>query len=114
MFSTRFECSFSQLKSDDRDKLSEALRRQEQDSAKLPVGAGALNASLNRTMISMKKPHSKRVEKMENYTRNEWRRWKTTLESSGEDRKLHSKRVENNFLYTRNEWRRIFYTLEMS
>ncbi len=29
-----------------------------------------------------------------NYTRNEWRRYKTTLETSGEDIKLHSKRVE--------------------
>ena len=33
------------------------------------------------------KLHSKRAEKMENYTRNEWRRWKTTLETSGEDGK---------------------------
>jgi hypothetical protein len=38
--------------------------------------------------------HSKRVKKMENYTRNEWRRWKTTLETSEEDGRLHSKRVE--------------------
>ncbi len=37
--------------------------------------------------------HSKRVGKMENYTRNEWGRSKTTLETSGEDLKLHSKRV---------------------
>ena len=29
----------------------------------------------------------------ENYTRNEWRRCKTTLEMSGEDVKLHSKQV---------------------
>ncbi len=28
-----------------------------------------------------------------NYTRNEWRRLKTTPETSGEDSKLHSKRV---------------------
>jgi hypothetical protein len=40
------------------------------------------------------KLHSKRVERMRNYTRNEWRRCKTTLETSGEDVKLHSKRVE--------------------
>ncbi len=39
------------------------------------------------------KLHSKRVEKMEKYTRNEWRRWKNTLETSGENGKLHSKRV---------------------
>ncbi len=29
-----------------------------------------------------------------NYTRNEWKRFKSTLETSGEDVKLHSKRVE--------------------
>jgi hypothetical protein len=29
-----------------------------------------------------------------NYTRNEWRRFETTLETSGKDLKLHSKRVE--------------------
>jgi hypothetical protein len=40
------------------------------------------------------KLHSKRLEKMQNYTRKEWRRCKTTLERSGEDAKLHSKRVE--------------------
>jgi hypothetical protein len=30
------------------------------------------------------KPHSQRVKKIQNYTRNEWRRCKTTLEASGE------------------------------
>jgi hypothetical protein len=30
----------------------------------------------------------------ENYTRNEWRRRETTLETGGEDAKPHSKRVE--------------------
>ncbi len=40
------------------------------------------------------KPHSTRVEKMKNHTRNEWRGRKTTLKKSGEDVKLHSKRVE--------------------
>jgi hypothetical protein len=39
------------------------------------------------------KLHSKRVEKMSNYTRNEWGRYKTALKTSGEDVKLHSKRV---------------------
>ena len=46
------------------------------------------------------KPHSKRVEKMQNYTRNEWRRCQTTLETSGEDVKLHSKPVEKMSNYT--------------
>ncbi len=32
--------------------------------------------------------------KRQNYTRNEWRRCKTTLEMSGEDVKIYSKRVE--------------------
>ncbi len=49
------------------------------------------------------KPHSKRVEKMWNHTRNEWRRCETTLETSGEDEKPHSKRVEKIQFYTRNE-----------
>ncbi len=47
------------------------------------------------------KLHSKRVEKMHKYTRNEF---KKKLETS-EDVKLHSKRVETEG-YTRNEWRR--------
>ena len=40
------------------------------------------------------KLHSKRVGKIEKYTRNEWRRLKSTLQTSGEDVKLHSKRVK--------------------
>ncbi len=31
---------------------------------------------------------------MQNFTRNEWERYKTTLEARGKDAKLHSKRVE--------------------
>jgi hypothetical protein len=61
----------------------------------------------------------------ENYTRNEWRRCETTLQTSEEDVKLHSKRVENmrkdtpNIWgrcehYTRNGWRRYENTLETS
>jgi hypothetical protein len=49
-----------------------------------------------------------------NYTRSEWRRCKTILETSGEDVKLHSKRVEKMENYTRNEWRRWKTTLETS
>ncbi len=44
------------------------------------------------------KLHSKRVEKMQNYTRNERRRCKTTPETRVEDVKLHSKRVEKTYL----------------
>jgi hypothetical protein len=39
------------------------------------------------------KLHSKRVEKIQNYTRNEWRRCKITLDTIGEDINPHSKRV---------------------
>ncbi len=49
------------------------------------------------------KLHSKRVEKIQNPTRNEWRRLKNTLETSGKDPKIHSKRVEKIQNYTRNE-----------
>jgi hypothetical protein len=46
-------------------------------------------------VVKMKvKIHSKRVENMQNSTRNEWRICKTPLETSGEYAKLHSKRVE--------------------
>jgi hypothetical protein len=38
----------------------------------------------------------------EKYTRNEWKRLKTTLETSGKDEKLRSKRVERMNDYTRN------------
>jgi hypothetical protein len=48
--------------------------------------------------------HSKRVKKIGNYTRNEWGRWETTLETSGEDTKLHSRRVGKMQNFTRNEW----------
>ncbi len=60
-----------------------------------------------------------------NYTRNEWRRCKTTLETSGEVWKLHSKRVEKIWKlhskpvwkfenHARNDWRRSKTTLETS
>jgi hypothetical protein len=54
------------------------------------------------------------VENRENHTRNEWRRCKTTLDTSGEDAKLHSKRVKKMKNYTRDEWRRCKTTLETS
>ena len=50
--------------------------------------------TFRQTIEHRGKLHSKRVEKIENYTRSEWKRLKTTLETSGEDWKLHSKRVE--------------------
>ncbi len=63
----------------------------------------------------VQKLHSKRVGKMcKNYTRNEWRRCRNTLETSGEDAGIHSKRVGKMREYTRNEWRRCGNTLETS
>ncbi len=53
-----------------------------------------LQSHLYDNEIEVTKLHSKRVEKMQNYTRDEWKRCKTTLETSGEDVKSHSKRVE--------------------
>ncbi len=53
-------------------------------------------------------------QQVENNTRNEWRRCKTTLETSWKDVKLHSKRVGKMGHYTRNEWRRCKATLETS
>jgi hypothetical protein len=41
---------------------------------------------------------SKVIEKLKKNTRNEWRRWNITLETSGEGGTLHSKRVEK--MYT--------------
>ncbi len=52
------------------------------------------------------KSHSFRVKKIENYTRLEWGRSKTTLVSGEEDRKLHSFRVRKIENYTRFEWKR--------
>ncbi len=84
------------------------------------------------------KLHSKRVEKMRNYTRDEWKRCETTLETSGDEVKtaLETSGEDithlkiNNFIelclhtvaslftdtwnYTRNEWRRCKTTLKTS
>jgi hypothetical protein len=55
-------------------------------------------------------PIPSRDLKVKNYTRNEWRRCETTLETIGEDVKLHSKRVEKTNLdflfgfFERIEW----------
>jgi hypothetical protein len=66
------------------------------------------------TLFSAVILHSKRVGKILNYTRNEWRRCKNTLKTSGENVKIHSKRVGKMRKYTRNEWRRCKNTLETS
>ncbi len=60
-------------------------------------GGTAQTSTVNGEKYTLKssgedvKLHSKRVEKMQSYTRNEWG---ITLETGGEDSKLHSKRVQ--------------------
>ncbi len=79
IFCTRFECSFSSspLVS---SVVSTALALQ------LAARFDPPKASKQRSY--QEKPTT------ENYTRNEWRRCKTTLETGGEDVKLHSRRVK--------------------
>jgi hypothetical protein len=60
--------------------------------------AASLSSALQTTLETSgedAKLHSKRVEKMPKYTRNEWKRCQNTLETSGKDVKIHSKRVDN-------------------
>ncbi len=84
IFSTRFECSFAEYK-----RVSSMVK---------PVASSLLKPHLDNLEYQLRpgeKIHSKRVRKIPNHTRNEWRRYKITLETSGEDTKLHSLRVEN-------------------
>ncbi len=67
---------------------------QVQYDCKYPVSPMSTNRPVpKKVTFKTVKLHSKRVEKISNYTRNEWRRFRITLEKSGEDFKLHSKRV---------------------
>ncbi len=83
IFSTRFECNFtsSQLFS------SVVFRSRTILNMRVTLSQGRFAPTLPV------KIHSKGVEKMQKYTQNEWRRCKTTLETSGEDVKSHSFRV---------------------
>jgi hypothetical protein len=72
IFSTRFECSFSKLC--EKEKHSTVSSREASVMVKLT--------------IALVKLHSKRVEKMSNYTRNERRRCETTPETSGKESKV--------------------------
>jgi hypothetical protein len=47
-------------------------------------GESRVRGTEKSSLSTWKKPHSKRVEKIENYTRFEWRRLNITLETSGE------------------------------
>ncbi len=81
IFPTRFECFFL------------AIVRVHPDEWKEPISVASFAQAISSRDIHVKL-HSKRVEEMRNYTRNEWRRCETTLETSREDAKLHSKLVE--------------------
>jgi hypothetical protein len=70
--------------------IKEIRRRNRQKPREHPEDKGSSVAIEVKTTLETNgkdvKLHSKRVEKIQNYTRNEWRRWKITLETSGEDR----------------------------
>jgi hypothetical protein len=61
-----------------------------------PLGEGTgVKAVKGEGMPTRKNPFIKgNLFISKNYTRNEWGRCETTLETSGDDVKLHSKRVE--------------------
>jgi FMN-dependent NADH-azoreductase len=54
--------------------------------------------NVGSTMTARLKLHSKRVEKTENHTRNEWRRRKITLETSGELSQKATAEMNSKFL----------------
>jgi hypothetical protein len=87
---TRFECIFSHSRSPYSKKQSPGVANITDPSSPYTDWRAI------RTLRSWPnlKLHSKRVEKMWNYARNELRRCETTLETSGEDVKLRSKRVK--------------------
>ncbi len=72
------------------------------------------NSQKLHTTLKMENYTRNEWRRCENYTRNEWRRCKATPETSGEDTKLHSKRVGRIPNYTRNEWGGYQITLETS
>ncbi len=105
IFSTRIECSFasSPLVS------SVVFRPYFPLTRNFPLRSRSVQRPPRRKHCCLvqhsqrfEKLHSKRVGKMKNYTRNEWGKWKATLETSGEDEKLHSKRGEKMKSHTRN------------
>ncbi len=102
IFSTRFECRFSSSPPVSSVVFHVCWSYNRAGTYMTEVG----RLSLIEPYLMQGKIHSKRVEMMKNHTRSEWRRCKTTLETSGEDVKLHSKRVEKMGNHTRNEWRR--------
>ncbi len=87
---TRFECGFSSFPSGSGLQMYNYVLK-----------VDVLNAVYNPNTTgadSTVPPHWK-MQTQAKYTRNEWRRCKTTLETSGEDVKLHSKRVEKTGSY---------------
>ena len=85
IFPTRFECSFSRSSVEVDFTLPNRLRPL---ALMLPMPLVRL---LEARGGAEGKSHSKRVGKIWNYTRNEWRKYRTTPETSGEDVKSHSK-----------------------
>ncbi len=98
IFSTRFECSLRSSPPVSSVVLAPSVSH---ESSEETVTASQIEQvkAINRVV----KIHSKRVEKMWIYTRNEWERCQSTLETSGKDVNLNSKRVRKMSFYTRNE-----------
>jgi hypothetical protein len=95
IFSTRFECVFPDV-----EEAHFALLAANYVSGAVDGHSMVLEPDLSVGLI-YNSGDSLHVRK--NYTRNEWGRYKTTLETSGEDVRLHSKRVGKMQKHTRNE-----------
>ena len=94
VFYTRFECNFPIFSTRFECRL---LLRWDLTSQLLPPGVTFNKWYANfKCYVYALIPEGR--EKNGYYTRNEWRRFKITLEASGEDSKSHSKRVENMYL----------------
>ena len=93
IFSTSFECGFtcSPLVSSVVSHLLHSFRVYFSGPGELYLSPSSLT-SLTSLVEGYRTVRERRLGEV-NYTRNEWRRCKTTLETSGEDVKLHSKRV---------------------
>ncbi len=90
---TRFECSFSILSPVSSvvfqiffqsSPLVSSVKLQ-QSSAPVEIDTSSQTKKMKETQADL--------EENVNYTRNEWKRFQPTLETSGKDFKLHSKRV---------------------
>ncbi len=98
IFSTRFECGFTSSSLE----TSVILRLYTRNECKFSSYVIKIFFQLTLVILSsvvgcqvkmVKILHSERVENIQKYTRNEWRTYKNTLGTSGEDTKIHSERV---------------------